>query len=89
MINELFKPAVVGKDMVMALVALLNKVKSEHFIPQFMRLSNINSIWKKKGGKQSLQSDRGIFVMTVCRMIMYRLMYNIGSGENKDFHFFD
>ena len=76
MINELFKPGVVGKDLVYALTALLNEVKFLNFVPQFMRLANITSIWKKKASKSLLQNDRGIFVLTIVRMIMDRLLYN-------------
>ena len=52
------------RTFVMALAALLKEVKFENFIPQFMRLSNVTSIWKSKGRKK-LSSDRGIFVLTI------------------------
>ena len=41
-----------------------------------MRLANITSIYKLKNSRQHLENDRGIFVLTVIRMIMDRLLYN-------------
>ena len=41
-----------------------------------MKLANITSLWKKKGSRSDLKNDRGIFVMTVFRMIMDRILYN-------------
>ena len=41
-----------------------------------MKLANITSIYKLKGPKKSLESDRGIFVLTVIRGILDRLLYN-------------
>ena len=76
LINEIFKPGIIGQDLFSALKALINETKAELLIPIFMRLANITSIYKSKRSKLSLESDRGIFVLTVVRMIMDRLMYN-------------
>ena len=76
MINELFKPGVIGQDLLEALLSLLNEVKLEHFVPYFMRLANISSLYKNRGCKKALSNDRGIFVLATTRMIMDRLMYN-------------
>ena len=94
MINELFKTGVIGQDLLEALLSLLNEVKLEHFVPYFMRLANISSLYKNRGCKKALSNDRGIFVLTTTRMIMDRLMYpeieknmsnsNIGALKNKN-----
>ena len=76
MLNEIFRPGVIGEDLKSALLLLVNEAKSDNFVPHFMRLANITSIFKKKGSKKSLENDRGIFVLTVMRMIMDRLLYN-------------
>ena len=76
MINEIFKPGVIGQDLFAALNALVIETKAELLIPLFMRLANITSLYKSKGSKSSLESDRGIFVLTVIRMIMDRLLYD-------------
>ena len=38
-------------------------------------MADITSIWKKKGSKQDIENDRGIFVLGVLRKIMDKLMY--------------
>ena len=58
MINETFKPGVIGQDLFSALVVLINEVKSKNHMPHFMRLANITSIFKKKKSQKSLESDR-------------------------------
>ena len=60
MINEIFKPGVIGGDLFSALVILINEVKRENYLPHFMRLANITSIFKKKNSKKCLSVDRGI-----------------------------
>ena len=76
LINEIFKPGIIGQDLFSALKALINETKAELLIPIFMRLANITSIYKSKWSKFSLESDRRIFVLTVVRMIMDRLLHN-------------
>ena len=63
-----------------------------------MRLANISSIYRQKNSRKHLENDRGIFVLTVIRMIMDRLLYedlypeieenmsnsNIGALKNKN-----
>jgi hypothetical protein len=65
LINELFKPAVAGCDVISSLMIMCNKVKDECEIPDFLQLSNISSIYKNRGSKSDLNSDRGIFNVTV------------------------
>ena len=98
MINEIFKPGIIGKDVCCGLLGLLNGVKIETLVPFFMRLANITSIYKQKNSRKNLENDRGIFVLTVIRMIMDRLLYedlypeieenmsnsNIGALKNKN-----
>ena len=48
LINELFKPPVIGHDLESAVVQLLNGIKSEYFIPYNLQLSNITTIYKKR-----------------------------------------
>ena len=54
MINEIFKPGVIGTDLQIALLDLFNKCKSEMKIPDFMTVSNIVNVWKKKGDKMNI-----------------------------------
>ena len=48
-INELFKPPVIGEDLEMALLSLVNGVKREFHITYMMQMANITTIYKKKG----------------------------------------
>ena len=76
MVNEIFKPRVIGEQLELSILSLMNAIKSESVIPTVMRLANISSIWKRKSSKQDLDNDRGIFVLCVLRKICDKLVYN-------------
>ena len=75
LINELFKPNVMGRDMKLALLNIFNQIKREKKVPQAFKFANISSIYKNKGSRQSLENDRGIFVVSTLRMILDSLIY--------------
>ena len=70
----------------------------EFFIPEKIQLANITTIHKKKGSKNILENDRGIFTLSVYRKIVNRLVYqekyplvdermsdsDIGARKNKN-----
>ena len=62
LINEIFKPGVIGCDLQEALLDLFNLCKTEMKIPDYLKLANISNIWKKKGDKLNIDSYRGIFI---------------------------
>ena len=74
--NELFKNGVAGKDLKLATLKLMNKIKSQQKIPKSLQLCNITSLYKNKGPRESFSSYRGIFRVTVLRSILDRLIYN-------------
>ena len=76
LINEIFKPGCIGQGLKQAVLSLLNQSRSGFDLPEMMQLANITSIWKRKGSRASLSNDRGIFVLSVFRMIMDRIQYN-------------
>ena len=41
LVNDLFKPDNLGKDLAVGLLSLVNGVKSELFIPSLVKLANI------------------------------------------------
>ena len=98
MLNELFKPGIIGDDLKVSTLSLINNVKSQLFVPWNMQLSNITIIYKSKGSRLSMQSARGIFVPTVLRKIQDKMTYldknpdlelnmsysNIGGRQNKN-----
>ena len=104
MVNELLKPNIMGQDLKLATLQLMNGIKKNMFFPDFMELANISSIYKNKGSKFDLENDRGIFILPVLRKVFDRLIYedkypeidekmsdsNIGArrGKNVKFHLF-
>ena len=54
---------------------MYNKIKETGKIPDFMRLTNISAIYKGRGEKASLESDRGIFLVSLFRTIMMTMIY--------------
>ena len=76
LINELFKPGVIGSDLRGSLLSLFNGIKDNCHIPEFIKWANITSIYKGKGVKISLENERGIFIVTVFKSILMRLIYD-------------
>ena len=74
MIGELFKDGYIGPDLSNALLILFNSVKSFMFIPMFMTYANITTIFKK-GSKLDMNNDRGIFILTVMKKTLDKLIY--------------
>ena len=75
MVNELFKEGCIGTDLKEALLRLFNGVKIHQLIPVLMDLSNITTIYKNKGSRFDLNNDRGIFILTVMKKILDKLIY--------------
>ena len=76
LLNELFKAPVMGCDLENAILTLLNGMKSEFFIPYDVQMANITSIYKSRGSKNSIESDRGIFGLSIFRKIADKLIYH-------------
>ena len=74
LVNEIFKPKVIGEQLERVLLSLLNDIKIENLIAILLQLANISSIWKRKTSKKSLENDRGIFVLCVLRNILDKLL---------------
>ena len=76
MINELFKPGVIGQDLKCAVLDLMNGVKIEQALPIILEVSNITTLFKNKGSRLDMNNDRGIFILSVLRKILDKLIYN-------------
>ena len=74
-INEIIKPGIIGSDLKNALLELFDGIKSNLFLPEYMMLENIGSIYKSKGSKFEMENERGIFILTVLKKILDKLMY--------------
>ena len=75
MVNELFKPGVIGDNLCKSVLMLFNKIKATMTIPRFMEYCNIIGIYKGKGEKMDLANDRGIFIVNIFRSILMKLIY--------------
>ena len=73
--SEIFKINVMGADMKLSLLTMLNNIKCQGVIPNFMKESIVTSI-PKSGSKFELKNERGIFKLSVLRSILLRLIYN-------------
>ena len=75
LLNELFKSPDIGKDLERAILKLVNGMKSKHYIPDPVKMSNITTIYKSRGSRHELENDRGIFSLRVFRKLMDKLIY--------------
>ena len=75
LIYELFKPGIIGSDLFTSLLMFCNKVKAELVIPEMLTFTTITSIYKNKGPRNDLESDRGIFCVSKLRSILEKLIY--------------
>ena len=75
-VRELFHPSVMGNDMKISLLKMLNLLKAEGVIPQFMRRAHIATIPKKNKSRLLLKNERGIFLVNTIRGIFMKLLFN-------------
>ena len=75
-VNEIFKTGVAGMNLKLSMLKLFNKIKTENHIQEFMRKADVTTIYKGKGEKSDLNNDRGIFLVTIFRCILMKLIYN-------------
>ena len=75
MIREIFKEEVMGEDMKVSLLTMLNKIRDTGTIPRFMNLVNIAAIYKGKGEFTDLEAERGIFLVSILRTILMKMIY--------------
>ena len=81
LINEIFKEGIAGNDLKISLLDFFNKMKANNFIPEFVRNTYIATIYKGKGEKCDLKNERGIFLVTVFRSILMKLIYSDSYNE--------
>ena len=74
-VRDLFRNEVAGLQLKKSLLLLMNKMKSENHIPDFIRNADVTTFYKGKGDKYDLENDRGIFLVTTFRSILMKLIY--------------
>ena len=75
MINELVKPNIMGKDLKNAILNLMNGIKEHFYFPDYFQLANISSIFKSKGSRFLIESERGIFILPLVKKLFDKLIY--------------
>ena len=73
--NELFKDGVAGKELQLSILHIFNKMKENNEIPELIRKADVCTIYKRKGSKNDLMNDSGVFIVTILRSILMRLIY--------------
>ena len=63
-INELFKEGVIGTDLKLSILMMMNQMKSQITIPDCLKRANVTIIHKRKC-KLDLNNWRGIFVSVI------------------------
>ena len=75
-LNEIFKPGVIGSNLRAGILHFVNGVKDNFYFPFFIQWANVTTIFKSRGSRLSMESDRGIFIISILKKIIDRLMYN-------------
>ena len=75
LINELFKNSCAGSNLFDSLLLLFNGIKENFFIPKFFLLQNITTVFKNKGSRFEFENERGIFILTVFKKVLDKLIY--------------
>ena len=73
-ICELFKDGVIGIDLKIFILMMMNKIKEDIKVPECLKKANI-TILHKKNCKLDLNNWRGVFVCSVLRTILMKLVY--------------
>ena len=74
--NKTLKDCAEVNDLTLSLVKFVNGIKEEKYIPKTLTYSTVTSICKNKGSRRDLENDRGIFLQTIAKKILEKLLYN-------------
>ena len=74
-VNEIFMDGVAGHNLKRSLLHMFNTMKETNQVPEFIRFADISTIYKGKGAKNELINERGIFIVTILRSILMKLIY--------------
>ena len=75
MINELFKLPNAGADLIKSITVLMNRIKDQCYIPEFIRFKNVSAMYKNRGSRLDLDNDRGIMTTTILNSILQKLIH--------------
>ena len=76
LVYELFNPQLCGDDLTLSLTKMLNGIKKNLEIPQFLEKVAITSLYKLKGVKSDFKNQRGVFNVSKVRTILDKVLYS-------------
>ena len=71
-----------GKDLQDSLIHMINEVMETKQIPNQWKYMKIKSIYKKKGQRQCMKNQRGLFFTNVISKVVERMIYNRNQNRN-------
>ena len=74
LICDIFREGVIGTDLKYSLLLMFNRMKDYMSIPNCLKMANITMI-HKKGSKLDLNNWRGIYVTSVLRKILMKMLH--------------
>ena len=74
--NEILKPNVIGSDLKLAILKLMNIIKKRSEFPECLQECNITTIRKGNKNRTLFDSYWGIFRVSIFREILDRLIFN-------------
>ena len=75
MICDIFREGVIGSDLKLSLLMMFNQMKDQVTIPEMLRTATITMLYKKNS-KTDLNNWRGIFVTSVLRTLLMKIIQN-------------
>lgn len=76
LLNKLFKPNIIGDNLIIATLRLVNMIKSTQILPPHMLLSNITTVYKNKGSRldfNKITEEYSVRLFTASFLINYTL----------------
>ena len=74
-LNDLFQDGIAVNFLKISMLKMFNRIKLEFFSPEFVRKADVLTIYKGKGEKSDLSNDRGIFIVSIFRSLLMKLIY--------------
>jgi hypothetical protein len=72
--SEIFHPSILGAGLKLSLLLMLNKMKNEGQVANFISITSATPI-PKTGSKFKLTNERGIFKVSILRTVLLKLLY--------------
>ena len=74
LVCDIFKEGVIGDNLKESILMMMNRMKEEIKVPECLRTANVTMLHKKKS-KLDLNNWRGVFVTSVLRTILMKMLH--------------